>query len=320
MTIGIACPQPGGLWDAPQSDPSVLDASAIGGRLMATTSGTGNLTSFPTLGSMTSLAEALQSREWLRASGDIARALISDRQDELLQGIIHTARSVSRSDHCALLLPTPEGGMYVALADGAAAADYRGFVFAPGEGHLGSAVARGKSLLVEHISALASRSYPSQYVFGPAMVVPMVDMTGVRGAFLFLRDEGGSSFSSIDLELATNFATQVALGLELSDARTDAESLRVLRDRHRIAKDLHDNVMQRLFAAGLALQLIDLEALPDEVTQLLDNHMSTLDDTIRQIRSTIFELRESDDVDRISAAYLPAPGRAVAEGTPEEAQ
>ena len=274
---------------------------------MATTSDADNLTALPTFASITSLAEALQSREWLRASGDIARALITDRQDELMHGIVHTARTVSRSDHCALLLPTLEGGMYVALADGAAASDYLGFVFAPGEGHLGSVVARGKSLLVEQISAKASRVYPPGYVFGPAMVVPLVDVTGVRGAFMFLRDEGRSAFSDTDLELATTFATHLALGLELSDARTDAESLRVLRDRHRIAKALHDNVMQRLFAAGLTLQMIDTQTLPAEVTQLLNTHMSVLDDTILQIRSTIFELRESDDVDRISALHLPPP-------------
>ena len=276
-----------------------------------------------TFTSMASLAEALESREWLRASGDIARALIAGRKGELMHDIVRTARTVSRSDHCALLLPTAEGGLYVALAEGAAASAYLGFVFAAGEGHLVDAIARGKSLIVDHISALASRAYPPDFVFGPAMLVPLVDMTGVRGAFMFLRDEGGADFADADLELATTFATHVALGLELSDTRADAESLRVLRDRHRIAKDLHDNVMQRLFAAGLTLQMIDLEALPGEVTELLNTHMSALDDTIRQIRSTIFELRESDDVDRISGPHLPNPallGGAVAEQAPQAAQ
>jgi signal transduction histidine kinase len=90
--------------------------------------------------------------------------------------------------------------------------------------------------------------------------------------------------------MAEAFAGQAAIALELSDARADQQRLGVLEDRDRIARDLHDHVIQRLFAAGLSLQSI---AVDDEaVDQRLTRTVAELDETIGQIRSTIFALQD----------------------------
>ena len=104
---------------------------------------------------------------------------------------------------------------------------------------------------------------------------------------------GRHSFASADLEMAEAFANHAAIALELSAARLDRERLAVLEDRDRIARDLHDHVIQRLFAAGLTVQSIagavHKEGNAERLTQVVDE----LDDTIRQIRTSIFELHGS---------------------------
>ena len=89
------------------------------------------------------------------------------------------------------------------------------------------------------------------------------------------------------------FATQAALALDRIQAVADREALAVVSDRDRIARDLHDVVIQRLFATGLQLQGVRGQAGDPLVTERLDQAVADLDETIRDIRSTIFELRQA---------------------------
>ena len=97
-------------------------------------------------------------------------------------------------------------------------------------------------------------------------------------------------FTDADLDMAETFAGQAAIALELSDARADQQRLGVRVDRWRIAGDLHDHVIQRLFATGLSLQSI-ASTVNEESVEQLTRTVNELDETIRQIRSTIFALR-----------------------------
>jgi signal transduction histidine kinase len=100
-------------------------------------------------------------------------------------------------------------------------------------------------------------------------------------------------FTDADLDMAETFAGQAAIALELSDARADQQRLGVLVDRWRIAGDLHDHVIQQLFATGLSLQSIAATVNDKIIAQRLTRTVEELDETIQQIRSTIFALRES---------------------------
>jgi signal transduction histidine kinase len=98
------------------------------------------------------------------------------------------------------------------------------------------------------------------------------------------------------VQVAGSFAAQAAVALELADARRDAEEVTVLQDRERIARDLHDLVIQRLYATGMSLQgampLITRPEVADRVNRAVD----AMDDTIKEIRSAIFALQERSDV------------------------
>lgn len=90
--------------------------------------------------------------------------------------------------------------------------------------------------------------------------------------------------------LMTGFAEQAGLALDRLQALSDRADLAVLSDRERIARDLHDLVIQRLFATGMSLEVLRRQLRPDG-QERLDRSIADLDTTIRDIRSTIFRLQ-----------------------------
>ena len=124
------------------------------------------------------------------------------------------------------------------------------------------------------------------------MALPLRGETGPRGAIVAGRIIPHAPFTEADLDMAETFAGQAAIALELSDARVDQQRLGVLEDRDRIAHDLHDHVIQRLFAAGLSLQSIASTTSDEDVAHRLTRTVDELDETIRQIRTTIFALQD----------------------------
>jgi signal transduction histidine kinase len=114
---------------------------------------------------------------------------------------------------------------------------------------------------------------------------------GVRGVVLLARETGRQPFSATETETLQAFAAQAAVAMELAERRLDAQEIAVLQDRDRIARDLHDLAIQRLFATGMTLQstsrFIDHPEAAERVVRAVDD----LDETIKIIRSTIFGLR-----------------------------
>jgi signal transduction histidine kinase len=123
------------------------------------------------------------------------------------------------------------------------------------------------------------------------MLAPLIDAQGVRGAVMLIRAADRPRFTAQELDMASTFADQVALAFQLNDARADAESLRALEDRHRIAQELHDNVMQRLFAIGVGLDGVAQSQLPHDVLERVRGYVTELDATIDEIRDRVFGLR-----------------------------
>ena len=126
---------------------------------------------------------------------------------------------------------------------------------------------------------------------GPLMVLPLVGAHQVRGALVVGRLQGRPRFTATDLDMATTFANHAAVALELADARADREQIVLLQDRDRIARDLHDHVIQRLFGAGLTVESIASGLGDDAKAPRLQRVVDDIDETIRQIRTSIFQLR-----------------------------
>jgi len=129
----------------------------------------------------------------------------------------------------------------------------------------------------------------------PLLVVPLPTRLTPPAALVALRptDPWQPQTAHEERELLAAFATQAALALDRLQAVTDRAALAVVSDRDRIARDLHDVVIQRLFATGLQLQGLRGHADSPLVGERLDQAVADLDDTIRDIRSTIFQLRSA---------------------------
>jgi signal transduction histidine kinase len=123
---------------------------------------------------------------------------------------------------------------------------------------------------------------------GPAMVIPL--RTSAGGIVVLLRRRGAREFSADHLDMMVAFADQAALAWQLATSRQRMHELEVISERDRIARDLHDHVIQRLFAMGLTLQGTIARARSAEVAQRLTDTVDELQNVIQEIRTTIFDL------------------------------
>lgn len=125
---------------------------------------------------------------------------------------------------------------------------------------------------------------------GSALLLPLRATDKVAGVLVALRHVQSTPFSQNQEEMMAAFADQAALAWQLAASQRLARELDVLADRDRIARDLHDHVIQRLFAVGLALQGTIPRARSPEVQQRLSEYVDDLQAVIEEIRTTIFDL------------------------------
>ena len=125
---------------------------------------------------------------------------------------------------------------------------------------------------------------------GPALVLPLRATGTVAGVLVALRAEGARPFSAEQLDMMAAFADQAALAWQLATTQRQMRELDVLTDRDRIARDLHDHVIQRLFAVGLNLQGAIPRARAPEVQERLMGSIDSLQEVIQEIRTAIFDL------------------------------
>ncbi|KUH86215.1 MULTISPECIES: GAF domain-containing sensor histidine kinase [unclassified Mycobacterium] len=131
---------------------------------------------------------------------------------------------------------------------------------------------------------------------GPALVLPLRATDAVAGVVAAVRGEDAYPFTSEQLEMMAAFADQAALAWQLATSQRRMRELDVLTDRDRIARDLHDHVIQRLFAVGLSLQGTIPRARSVEIQQRLTDCVDNLQEVIQEIRTTIFNLQSAPSV------------------------
>jgi signal transduction histidine kinase len=123
------------------------------------------------------------------------------------------------------------------------------------------------------------------------VLVPLGPGGDVRGVLTAGRHQGALPLPPAAVDMLVTFAAQAGIGLELAEHRRDAQRLELFEDRDRIARDLHDLVIQRLFATGMSLQGTTAMMSDPEVMQRVEKAVDALDETIREIRSAIFSLQ-----------------------------
>ncbi|MGW2700076.1 sensor histidine kinase [Streptomyces sp. NPDC001340] len=231
----------------------------------------------------------------LSASADMTRALLSGTPpEEILRSLADTVRQMTESDLVTLARPVRDGSdLIVEAAAGERADEVLGLAL-PATTLAAKVFTTGEPITSESLSddPRAAGGSASAVRLGPAFFVPVGDSEGVRGVLLVANVPGRPSFSDAAFDMVLTFADQAALVLKIAEHRRESEQLTLLGDRDRIARDMHDQVIQRLFADGLTLQAV-LGHVRDQPTAVerIQRVVDDLDDTIKIIRSTIFGLQ-----------------------------
>jgi signal transduction histidine kinase len=236
-------------------------------------------------------AIAHRRERWLAATAEITTLLLGEVQrTAALRLVARRAREVAGAQLALVLLQDEAAGLLtVEVADGEPAEDLGGAVLALAETSFAEAFAARGILQLADLGKAAA--WPVPVTTGPAVVAPLATADTLPGVLVVAQPPGEQWPSGEDLPMLTTFAGQAALALERARAQEERELLVVLEDRERIARDLHDVVIQRLFATGLQLQTAAQLASRPDLGNRINAAVDDLDTTIRDIRSAIFELR-----------------------------
>lgn len=238
------------------------------------------------------------SVKWMEASREITTALLSRTEPHRrpLQLIAERARALTDAEQAIVLVPDDADApledvetLVVSAAVGLLASDVLGQRVPVRESTSGAVFRSGEPLITEKLS------YPIQAFTDvgqrPAILMPLRAHDEVVGVIVVARGADQPPFNASYLDLVSDFATHAAIALVLASAREDARRLTILAERERIAHDLHDHVIQRLFAAGMDLQGTLARARSPEVADRLNRTLDDLQTIIEEIRTTIFELK-----------------------------
>ncbi|WP_234865128.1 GAF domain-containing sensor histidine kinase [Sinomonas albida] len=251
--------------------------------------------------------DTARRQRWLESSMEVAGALLDvEDLDHAVQGVSRRALELSNANLAAVIKPwgtDSELEWGAVVGDARAAIDDAGLAAAV---DLAAGVAESGKPLVAEGSEVFAHELIRQILF-----VPFGHGGQDRGALLLARSAGTEGFHAVDLEMAPVYCSYASLALQVARSHRLREELLVFTDRDRIARDLHDVVIQRLFAAGLSLQGLR-RFLPLGGAQEKVGHItSELDDTISALRSTIYSLNEARTQDSLSVRLV----RVVQEGT-----
>ncbi|MFD9720057.1 GAF domain-containing protein [Streptomyces sp. NPDC059076] len=240
-------------------------------------------------------ASARQRARWIEGAAAVTTALLTgESADDALTTVAEQARILADASAGVVLQPTDDGGMEIVAAatDGSGDAD----------DIVGAAIAPGSPVLVQllggepvFIADSATDPRMTTHVrsrFGPSMMLPLQSGGRLIGTLALPRERGGRPYTAGDRLLAAQFASQAALALVLADAQHNREQLAVYEDRDRIARDLHDLVVQRLFATEMMLESTRRRAAADDADELLSRAVDELDSTIQEVRTAIFALQQ----------------------------
>jgi signal transduction histidine kinase len=239
--------------------------------------------------------EAHRQQQWLAASSEVTRQLLAGAAvDEVLSFVTEQTQQMTAADLVVLALPDPgRQHLTISHAAGQHAKAALGLKLPIETSISGKVLADGQPVTVDDFrhDPRASQAARETLELGPAILLPLGNTGDVRGVLTVGRAAGATPLPRAAGQLAMTFAAQAGIVLELAERRQDAERLLIYEDRDRIARDLHDQVIQRLYASGMKLQgtlpLITRPLAGERVNSVVDD----LDQTITDIRAVIFRLQ-----------------------------
>ena len=220
---------------------------------------------------------------------------------EILELVARRARELVGADLATIAMPADQSeSLRIQVADGIHADELRGMVFPIDRSVSGDILHTGRPVVLNEASG-DQRAYQPMIKLGemgPAMFLPLVVRGSAFGTLAVANRPGGRTFSREDLSLVETFAGQASVAIEYGRAQSELKRLTVMDERERIAKELHDGVIQSLFAVGMGLQATATLSKDPNLEQRLSDAVSEIDRAIRDLRNYIFGLRPGILADR----------------------
>ncbi len=242
--------------------------------------------------------EARTRATWMAATAEVSAAILSTPPDAVFDLVAGRVQELSAGTQVTVVTPTSDPDVLrVAAARGPHEQDVLG-LSSSGSASIAAAAMESGGVRVATAARFPDRLDPALVTVGeetgPAMAVPMRTRQRTWGALSVARAPGERGFTAVELEVLGDLASQTSIALELSHARSDQQKAILSEERARIARDLHDHVIQQVFGAGLTLQSVALTLDDPHDRNRVDEVIRQLDDAIAQIRTVIFAISARD--------------------------
>ncbi|MEV8213242.1 GAF domain-containing protein [Leifsonia sp. NPDC077715] len=244
-------------------------------------------------------AESSARQAWTAAAADMTASVLGGESTDALQELIVRVADLLRARTAFVMELTPEepAARVMSQAEG----DHAVAEAAIALDQVRSALEGSQPV---RLDALPPPAEPADWAPGPGLLAPF-SLPGDRPAALMaVREARSPGFTAFELERATGLARQASLALELAAARADRQRAALLEERARIARDLHDHVIQQLFGAGLELQSVESMLGPDSLAERVAGAVAAIDQAIAEIRTAVFALSHPEDDDSLRHRVL----------------
>lgn len=229
---------------------------------------------------------------WSTALAETNRHMLANEEESALQILIERMLELADADVACVVLAVPDRNQLVVdRAVGLGAGELEEMTFPLDGSIVEDVLAKGEARIVSSSDDYAPDGFLDRTSMGEAVLVPFEVDSHQSGILVVSRNPDRPRFRERDLEMASSFADQVTLAVQRADSRINQQRVDLLEDRSRIARDLHDHVIQRLFGAGLSLQAVASGLGPGEPARRIMEQIGSIDDTIAQIRESIFALK-----------------------------
>ncbi|WP_341997908.1 GAF domain-containing protein [Microbacterium sp. LWH7-1.2] len=245
------------------------------------------------------LLERARTRErWMSAAAGLSAALLSSSTTTAFDLIASRIFELPEIDKVVVFLKDgARAELQVAAARGSDESQLRGAVVDPQSTCAGELLATGRT--TAHARALSASPDPARAIVddvaGPVVAAPLRTGGRLWGVLCISRAPDRPRFTTAEIDSISDFASRATIALELAHAREEAQRSMLADDRRRIARDLHDHVIQQLFGTGLTLQAVAGGLPPGRDADRLSESIDQLDDAISQIRTVVFALSHRDE-------------------------
>ena len=234
--------------------------------------------------------ESAHREKWATALAETARRLMQTEDEDDLGYLVDRVKDLGDADLVVIArVSSTADELVVDRALGIGAADLGTASFPVVGSASGEVISTGRPVRVRDVRATSHVGLHPVSLLGPLLAVPFTVGTDIGGVLILARLAGRSEFVDRDLDMATSFASHISVSIDRAETRMIRRRVALLEERSRIARDLHDHVIQRLYATGLTLQAVAM-GLPPEDARGVTEQIREIDASIAQIRQSIFAL------------------------------